>query len=345
MIKTNIKTLLILCDKIFFIVLFSFFLHACSPEQNKVNKEEISESTKPIIPDIINESLNDTSSYDMARFQFQGRLEGRDTYEIWSIKIDGSDLRLVLAKNELYSDGFGNLSHDMSRSPNNRYVMLVQDPDHGLSTEPDKGSNSRVLYDLKTRERTVIISRGAVIPSIRWTQDSNYVMFYSWSYEDSESYLYKYDVKEKKLIKGPAVHSYEFYPVKNDSEFVAITKQGFDIYNWQGKKLKVVKLAEQISTREHTVSRNGDYLVYKLIKGVDPAFYIINLNKPHQKLYTFKGRSRNFMLDHRGQYLYFLGFDGMERIELLSKLKEKIISPPDYLSGFVNFSLYNDRER
>ncbi len=323
--------------KILLLVLFNVALNACnpSPETKEETTVQVTEPDKPKIPIVILEALKDESSYDMPRFQFQGYLEGREQKEIWSIKIDGSDLRLVLSAEELYHGGFSYLSPHMSRSPDGRYVALVQ--------KPDEGSNARVLYDLKTRKRTVMVKNSAIIPSIRWTQDSKKVLFYSWSQKDSKSYLYEFDVNDKKLSKGPEVHSYEFYPIKNDSEFIAITKQGFARYNWAGKKLSEVKLVEQMDTWEHAISRNGELMIYQSNKPIDPA-KIIKLDEPDKKVLLVKDRASNFMFDFKGENLYYKGFKGIFKIDLKTNAKSKIIEPLGYM-GMLNLSLYNDKER
>lgn len=182
--------------KLLLLVLFSIALLSCDSEsQNQeIVKSVVIEPEEPTVPDVILEALNDASSYDMPRFQFQSRFGSREKYEIWSMKIDGSDIRLVLSAEELYRDGFSHLSQHMSRSPDGRYVALVQ--------KPDEGNNARVLYDLKTRERTVMVKNSAVVPSIRWTEDSKQVLFYSWSYKESNAYLYQFYVKEKNYAKA-----------------------------------------------------------------------------------------------------------------------------------------------
>ncbi|MGL6314502.1 WD40 repeat domain-containing protein [Vibrio sp. WXL103] len=111
------------------------------------------------------ENLNDHSSYDMPRFQFvwANTIDKDDRYEnslkIWSMKTDGTDLRLVtdLTVGQTAIRG-------LARSPNNRYV-----------TWADAGGGKNV-YDLKTQEHHVI-NRAPSPVNMAWSQDSKYFYF------------------------------------------------------------------------------------------------------------------------------------------------------------------------
>ncbi len=77
------------------------------------------------------EDLSDASSYDKPRIQFWwNNVSSRDPlvndyengYKIWSVKIDGTDLRLVT--DDMPSTASPQ-NFTMSRSPNNRYVAYA----------------------------------------------------------------------------------------------------------------------------------------------------------------------------------------------------------------------------
>jgi hypothetical protein len=138
------------------------------------------------------EDLNDESSYDLPRIQFfwpnQGdnshplydNYEGKD--KIWSMKTDGTDLRLVT------DDFYGYARGKMARSPNNRYLA------YGYA---GGGKIVKAVYDLKTKE-THILGEEIGVPRFVWAEDSSYLYF-----SDTRRDVYKWDVdtKEKSIVE------------------------------------------------------------------------------------------------------------------------------------------------
>ncbi|MGY6404350.1 hypothetical protein [Vibrio parahaemolyticus] len=122
------------------------------------------------------EDLNDASSYDLPRVQFtwanlsddQGygpdpmydEYEGR--VKVWSMKTDGTDLRLVT--DLPYLGKASSNRYKTSRSPNNRYVALNSGPDIHL-------------FDLKEQKLIDLPHRLAGIPGFLWAEDSSYVYY------------------------------------------------------------------------------------------------------------------------------------------------------------------------
>ncbi|MCP4279021.1 MAG: Tricorn protease domain-containing protein, partial [Alteromonas sp.] len=91
------------------------------------------------------EDLNNAESYDLPRLVFRwdnGRTVAKDHYDqrdkVWSIKTDGTDLRLV-------ADEFVGMVRLMRISPNNRYLALAYSAEEGMF---------KVIKDLKTGEYT-----------------------------------------------------------------------------------------------------------------------------------------------------------------------------------------------
>ncbi|MEL7440855.1 MAG: hypothetical protein AAGJ58_20395, partial [Pseudomonadota bacterium] len=120
------------------------------------------------------EDLNDASSYDLPRVQFtwanlsndQGygpdpmydEYEGRK--KIWSMKTDGTDLRLVTDLPWLGKDDSS--VGKTSRSPNNRYVAVGY------------GSFNK-LFDLKTQKMIELPHKRKGPAGFLWAEDSSYV--------------------------------------------------------------------------------------------------------------------------------------------------------------------------
>ncbi|MGL6258102.1 TolB family protein [Vibrio sp. WXL210] len=110
------------------------------------------------------EDLEDESSYDMPRFQFAwanaGGYGGPDSEEglkLWSMKTDGTDLRLIT---DNVNDG--NIE-TIVRSPDNRLIAW------------SGNSGSKTVYNLETGETTLVSPNGA--PSLTFSEDSRYLYF------------------------------------------------------------------------------------------------------------------------------------------------------------------------
>ncbi len=110
------------------------------------------------------EDLNDASSYDLPRFQFAwANSSSKDEYEsglkIWSMKTDGTDLRLVTDA----TIGFASI-RNLARSPNNRYVAWA-------GSGGQKG-----VYDLKTGKVSNMHKFTSPLDMF-WSEDSRYLYF------------------------------------------------------------------------------------------------------------------------------------------------------------------------
>ncbi len=110
------------------------------------------------------EDLNDASSYDLPRFQFAwANSSSKDEYEsglkIWSMKTDGTDLRLVTDA----TIGFASI-RNLARSPNNRYVAWA-------GSGGQKG-----VYDLKTGKVSNMHKFTSPLDML-WSEDSRYLYF------------------------------------------------------------------------------------------------------------------------------------------------------------------------
>ncbi len=110
------------------------------------------------------EDLNDASSYDLPRFQFAwANSSSKDEYEsglkIWSMKTNGTDLRLVTDA----TIGFASI-RNLARSPNNRYVAWA-------GSGGQKG-----VYDLKTGKVSNMHKYTSPLDMF-WSEDSRYLYF------------------------------------------------------------------------------------------------------------------------------------------------------------------------
>ncbi|MFS1859497.1 hypothetical protein BCU54_000015 [Vibrio lentus] len=119
------------------------------------------------------EDLSDARSYDKPRIQFWwNNVSSRDPlvndyengYKIWSVKIDGTDLRLV-------TDDMPSMASPQtfvtSRSPNNRYVAYAYSYGEPLI---------KAIFDLKTQQ-TIQLGSARTKPYLVWADDSSYIYF------------------------------------------------------------------------------------------------------------------------------------------------------------------------
>ncbi|MBN3573692.1 Tricorn protease domain-containing protein [Vibrio neptunius] len=122
------------------------------------------------------EDLNNQDSYDLPRVVFRwdnARNEAKDHYDqrdkVWSIKTDGTDLRLV-------ADEFVGIVNLMRISPNNRYLALAYSAEEGMF---------KVIKDLQTGEY-IELGRSRGYPEFLWAEDSSYLYyvdkFKDWKY-------------------------------------------------------------------------------------------------------------------------------------------------------------------
>ncbi|HHX8265644.1 TPA: Tricorn protease domain-containing protein [Vibrio diabolicus] len=122
------------------------------------------------------EDLTNEGSYDLPRVVFRwdnARNEAKDHYDqrdkVWSIKTDGTDLRLV-------ADEFVGKVRLMRVSPNNRYLALAYSASEGMF---------KVIKDLKTGEY-IELGRSRGYPEFLWAEDSSYLYyvdkFKDWKY-------------------------------------------------------------------------------------------------------------------------------------------------------------------
>ena len=162
----NIKQLILTA-----LVIFPAFLilNGCSddaPTQNAAKKTEqsvknpnlddsVKEEKKPEYKEISIteffgtpiEDIDNESSYDMPRIQFLFKPQKNQKDQLWSVKIDGTDLREVIPYKELWAPELNVISvrGTPKRSPNNRYIAMMRD-------RKSHAANIAVLYDLKTKK-------------------------------------------------------------------------------------------------------------------------------------------------------------------------------------------------
>ncbi|MDO6583524.1 Tricorn protease domain-containing protein [Photobacterium sp. 2_MG-2023] len=194
------------------------------------------------------EDLDNESSYDLPRIVFRwdnGEGETDDYYErkdkVWSIKTDGTDLRLV-------ADEFDGEVRVMRMSPNNRYLAISYSTFDGIY---------KVIKDLKTNEY-IELGRRYGRKDLLWSEKSDYLYFY----EGRKSF--KYNVLTKK-IEDVDVQFNQYSVISNENRFV-VNDFGVAVYDEKENALLYsIGLEETSDTvneydlRKRGVSPTGKY--------------------------------------------------------------------------------------
>ncbi|NAW80691.1 hypothetical protein CAG69_01225, partial [Vibrio sp. V43_P6S15P86] len=191
------------------------------------------------------EDLNDASSYDLPRVQFtwanlsndQGygpdpmydEYEGR--VKVWSMKTDGTDLRLVT--DLPYLGKASSTRYKTSRSPNNRYVALNSGPDIHL-------------FDLKEQKLIDLPHRLAGIPGFLWAEDSSYVYYRTGKVG---RVVYKWDIAKGEAEKTD-LHITDTGMIKDGRRY-KVTDVFTVVYDEKtGKKLQSARWGENLKPQD-----------------------------------------------------------------------------------------------
>ncbi|MCC2521209.1 TolB-like translocation protein [Vibrio coralliilyticus] len=204
------------------------------------------------------EDLNDASSYDLPRIQFfWANLSHDRGYEphpmyneyegqvkIWSMKTDGTDLRLVVDEFPV-ADASG--SGKMVRSPNNRYLAFGY------------GGSGKAVYDLKTNKTYHLADRGPI--GFLWAEDSSYL--YYRTRDKSGKAVYKWNANTHE--KGKVDTFITDTGVMKDGSFILVSDGG--VVEWSEKdntRIDGVSWHKGYSVKEsraedRSISPNGKY--------------------------------------------------------------------------------------
>ena len=177
--------------KKFLLILPSLMLiSACSePIPPKLLKERDTYRDYEVHYEYQTEQWDDPDILSTPRLQFTWVKPGdaADQVGVWTMKFDGTDLRELVKPEELMPDhlGKGYLRSEVSmvRSPNNRYIPYAVS---------HAGQYDRRIFDLKTREVTVIVKTYGV-PRFEWFKGSRFLKF------SGPNPVMVYDLENKKM--------------------------------------------------------------------------------------------------------------------------------------------------
>ncbi|EGQ8156722.1 MULTISPECIES: hypothetical protein [Vibrio] len=193
------------------------------------------------------EDLTNESSYDLPRVVFRwdnARNEAKDHYDqrdkVWSIKTDGTDLRLV-------ADEFVGKVRLMRVSPNNRYLALAYSASEGMF---------KVIKDLKTGEY-IELGRSRGYPEFLWAEDSSY-LYYVDKFKD---WKYTLATGDKQQVDT----EFNEYSVIYDGKRYMVDEYGVGVFDERtGKELYSIvpdssRSADEARFRKKSISPTGRY--------------------------------------------------------------------------------------
>ena len=223
------------------------------------------------IPD---EVYGDTATFSTPRLQFLVMLKESGLQEIWSSRLDGTDVRRVVSAELVNSPIRGAINRPAVRSPDNRYIV------YSIAT---KDGIRKQLIDLKEK-KVEVFAVGGGIPSFQWTPDSRNIIFALVGGKYNDRVQYSLDTKKitkKKHMKN----SGGVYLIPHNMHFIAMTYDGFAEYDFDGNLIREVKLAERIMAYPfYDVSRSGDFVFY----GDNRGNHLINAVSPENVLVSVK---------------------------------------------------------
>ncbi|MDA8140073.1 MAG: hypothetical protein M0036_15600 [Desulfobacteraceae bacterium] len=238
------------------------------------------------------EIYGDPEIFSTPRVQFVWQAPGLPSDEIWSMRLDGSDLRRAVKAELLWAEQATGLGHDPVRSPDNRFIVVSMRTARSLEKH---------LIDLKTQTKTIIMS-GGLKPYFAWRPDSKSVVFIS------DPGLLEYFVETKELRKLKPYEGYGHY-ILQDGRFVVVTKKGVSFYTPDQKFIRAIDIFApgEIGDQEewvsfyHRISWDGKFMVYEL--GDSTRF--IRLDEPKNPIWTTKKRYDSGGFDYSGKYFYY----------------------------------------
>ncbi|WP_072054236.1 hypothetical protein [Aliivibrio fischeri] len=173
------------------------------------------------------EDLSNADSYDLPRVDFRWNNGKHDAYsvmtekqiyeardKIWSIKTDGTDLRLVTDFLDVVPMNKQNEAvpiRMMRRSPNNRYLAWSD-------------SVNKVIFDLKTQE-SIVLGSDLGHSQFLWAEDSSYLYF-----EDRAKY-WKYEITIGKTTQMDDDFHFSEVGVIYDGKRYVVSDFGVVIYD------------------------------------------------------------------------------------------------------------------
>ncbi len=243
-----------------FLILFSLvlFTTSCdsSSEKTESSKESSAVSSKLVEikaqkKEFLLEDLNDPEFYIHERLQFVWKPKGEKTVSVWTMNLDGTDLRRVIEPEKMLYDDVEHLNSTIKRSPNRRYLAYAN---FSLTL----GKSDKNIIDLKTKE---IIKLGS---------DSSGSVFF-WSYDGKQLFFLKrfkfhsYNIETKKITTlSKRFYAQGLTALLDGKTIIGYTGKGVAYYDYDGKYLNSVNLKrvkEQVGNIK-SITTTGSHILH-----------------------------------------------------------------------------------
>ena len=268
------------------------------------------------------EDINDPSSYDLPRFQFAWANDSGD-YEggikIWSMKTDGTDLRLV-------TDVTTNLNavRHVGRSPNNRYAVW------GTS------GGTQSVYDLKTGKVTEI-SAIASLDNFLWSEDSRYLYFNDYNPEIG-SHNMRWDTETGALT--PVDFKFNNFSIITDDKLIALNDYGVYKLELKSKKGILIDSSTTLPNEKSKLDMRSISPTGRYAWGSNPSFgFFFDIEKG-----TVKQMSDGFIpAQILGENAHYSAFDSFAKVRVVDRIGGRVWSWRPFSYGALSGDaiLYN----
>ena len=277
---------------------------------------------KWIYPD---EVYADPEIFKEHRLQFtwvpphEQRIVGVERDAIWSVKLDGTDIRHAVPVELLYSysPDASTISQAAVRSPDNRYIAYA-------AFVKDYLTERYVLVDLKERRVVTMMDNMGNHANFAWTPDSRTVLFH-WHIGE----LWQFDVTKgggKRIgdFKGPRI-----YPIGGKGEYLTITYRAKVEYRDRNANL----LREiQLPTAPEAVSNDGTLFYLETFAGSRCISRIVSSAKPDEALHRDDVCRPSAVFGPDGHSLYYF-HAGLKRLDFATKAITDILDLPGDRDG------------
>ncbi len=233
------------------------------------------------------ERWDDPESQKEARLQFVWATPDEKSTSIFSVKLDGTDLRRVVGPELLYSGEAKTLEETPLRSPDRRYVACAG--------ENAQARQLRYVVDLKTRlVRTIPTTTSP--GDMRWTPDSRRVLFVD------DDKLWQYEVDSSTVTPLPAMAWPGRYAVDGGRRFLSVREHSVVMRDQSGKVIKVVDMPYQMNA-DLAVSDDGRYVAIDQV-----PFVVVDLENPGKPVFSNPGHFTYPVFAPGGGTLFFFGY-------------------------------------
>lgn len=180
------------------------------------------------------------------RIQMLWRTTEDEPFGIWSVTLDGKDLRPVVAPSVLFSGEAQEVKSPV-RSPNGRYIAC-----RGFTKD---NVQTRFLVDRKTRTVKTIMADAWGEAEFNWSPDSRHLYFYGGGS------MWDYDVMKGTQRKMPFIGASKLRLVEGGKRFLAALMAGVEYRSLDGKLLSSKKLPKPAGGVV-SISNSGKRIIY-----------------------------------------------------------------------------------